>query len=78
MRVRRIVSIFALSSMSVIGGVAMPASAAPTISTTLHCVGKYPVDATYQLTPWQVRVLKATVSFIDTHPLFGTQCTVTP
>lgn len=79
MNVRRVVSIFALSSIGVIGGVTAPASAAlPTTTTTLHCVGKYPVDATYKLTAFQVRVLRLTVTFINTHPVFETQCVVTP
>jgi len=82
MKVRPAFCALALASTSVIG-IAAPASAVtstvvPTTQTTLICTGKYPVNASYLLTAGQVRVLKAAVNFINTHPnLFGTHCDVT-
>jgi hypothetical protein len=79
MRLRRAVAALTLSAAGLIG-FAAPVSAAPTTTvTTLTCVGKYPVSATYSLTARQVTALKALVRFIDSHPaLFATTCTVTP
>jgi hypothetical protein len=80
MNVKGLVGAVALSSIGVIGGVAAPAVAGSitTITTTLHCDGKYPVDASYELRPLQVRILKAAVDYINAHPELGTTCTVTP
>lgn len=72
------VGALALSATSVFG-LAAPASAATTTSTTLDCVGRHPVHVTAPLTARQVTALKALVQFIDSHPqLFGTTCTVAP
>jgi hypothetical protein len=80
MNIRGLVGVAALSTIGVVGVAAAPAAAGSvsTVRTTLDCTGKYPVHVTYSLQPFQVRILKAAVVYVNSHPALGTQCTVTP